>query len=681
MSNVTASGAHEVPRTIGRYEILKRIAVGGMAEVFLGRIRGEGGFEKLMAVKRVHPDLAKESQFTEMFIDEARITAGLNHSNIAQVYDFGRSRDSCFQAIEFIQGLDLTPILAFFLSQNRVPPPSLVAYIMVKVCSALEYAHAKCDNMGRPLRIIHRDVSPGNVLISFEGDVKLIDFGVAKATRRTQETARGILKGKVAFMSPEQVRGKQLDHRSDIFSAGSMMYELVTGHHPFRTDDDIVTLELIRAGKAPPPSTRLVVPEELEAIVMKAMAPKLKNRYANAGQMERDLEEFRSANTLSRHKVAAWMKKSFNEELEEVQKILSMAASAPPVEDEEPEILELDEADVVEGSSPFDALAPRDAEPAGRQALGSAPTIARDAGAAAPPTPPPQALAEQPTRARPAPEPPTQARPMPEPPTQARPAPPPPAPPVAAPPPAPDPLAAEPSVEEPPTNVKGPGLAVRIREAPLPTERAEDLRETVDEPSDSREPPSAMLSPVDPGIQLVETEEETPPAPPEEPVPSMGHMVDDMDKIKTPSGWWKVVLGAMLALGVAGALGYQIYYMLKRGPKLLPIPKQAPRTAASEASGDDPRMLTISVTAEDMPGMCLARIGDAVNESQPIPCRFRIQSGKDFKLRVTFSKYKPLLMQWTATRDRDIDLARAHRGRKIEIVSDTGESAGQEPPP
>ena len=381
MSNVTASGSREVPQTIGRYEILKRLAVGGMAEVFLGRIRGEGGFEKLVAVKRVHPDLAREAQFTEMFIDEARITAGLNHSNIAQVYDFGRSGDSCYQAIEFVQGLDLTHILAFFLNQNRVPPPSLVAYIMVKVCSALEYAHAKCDNMGRPLRIIHRDVSPGNVLVSFEGEIKLIDFGVAKASRRTQETAKGILKGKVAFMSPEQVRGKPLDHRSDIFSAGSMMYELITGHHPFRAEDDIVTLELIRAGKAPPPSKRLVVPQELEAIVMKAMEAKLKRRYPNAGKMERDLEEFRSANPLSRHKVASWMKKSFGDVQDEIQQILALAEAAPPVK--KVPTMELVEEDLVEGSSPFDSLA---APKPQLEALATAPTVAREV-AAPPPVP------------------------------------------------------------------------------------------------------------------------------------------------------------------------------------------------------------------------------------------------------------------------------------------------------
>jgi len=179
----------------------------------------------------------------------------------------------------------------------------------------------------------------------------------------------------------------------------------------------------------------------------------------------------------------------------------------------------------------------------------------------------------------------------------------------------------------------------------------------------------------------VETEEETPPAPPEEPVVSLGHMVDDPDSIKTPSGWWKVALGALLALGVAGALGYQIYYTLKRGPKLLPIPRQqALLAAADEESADDPRVLTITITGKDLPGKCLARIGDAVNESQPMPCRFRVQQGKDFKLRVTHSRHKPLLMQWSISKDRVIDVAPSRRGRKIEIVSDTDsdEAGGQE---
>ena len=665
MSSVTASGSREVPRTIGRYEILKRIAVGGMAEVFLGRIRGEGGFEKLVAVKRVHPDLAREAQFTEMFIDEARISAGLNHSNIAQIYDFGRSGDSCYQAMEFIQGLDLSHILTFFLNQNRVPPPSLVAYIMVSVCSALEYAHAKCDNMGRPLRIIHRDISPGNVLVSFEGEVKLIDFGVAKATRRTQETAKGILKGKVAFMSPEQIKGKPLDHRSDIFSAGICMWEMVTGHHPFRTDDDIVTLELIRAGKAPLPSTRLVVPEELEAIVMKAMAPKLKNRYANAGHMERDLEDFRSANPLSRHKVAAWMKKSFYEDLEEVQRILSIAASAPPVQKVSTQELSAD--DVVEGSSPFDTLSLPEPGP---EPLATAPTVARDSLSIAPPAGP-----------------------------AAKPAPPAPAPPAPVPPPPVSPPPASPPQASPPhgTPPRGrePGLAARMRAAPLTGDEAANLRETVDEPGPPPGPLAAALpaparcsvtpsasqarfsAPVDPAIKRIEVEDETPPASPEEPVASMGHMVDDLDKIKTPSGWWKVVLGALLALGVAGALSYQIYYMITRGPKMLPIPKQERRAATDERS-DEPRVITISVIAEDLPGRCKARIGDTVNESQAMPCRFRVQMGKDFKLLVTHPRLKPLRMQWSVTRDRVIDLARSKRGRKIEIISDSGEVGGEE---
>ena len=652
MSNVSASGSREVPETIGRYEILKRLAVGGMAEVFLGRIRGEGGFEKLVAVKRVHPDLAREAQFTEMFIDEARITADLNHTNIAQVYDFGRSGDSCYQAMEFVQGVDLTHVLAFFLNQNRVPPPSLVTYIMVHVCSALEYAHAKCDNTGNPLRIIHRDVSPGNVLIGFEGEIKLIDFGVAKATRRTQETAKGILKGKVAFMSPEQVRGKPLDHRSDIFSAGSMMYELITGYHPFRSEDDIVTLELIRAGKAPRPSTRLVVPEELEAIVMKAMEAKLKKRYANAGLMERDLEEFRSANPLSRHKVVAWMKKSFAKELESVRSILSLAASAPPIK--KAPTMELVADDVVEGSSPFDMAS---AKPKPKLTpIETAPTLARDR-----------------LPADPAPGPLTPPSTTPPPPTGWRePA----LPPFAAPaPPPPEPIAEEPTTALPsappaeePAAAPEPDLAARMRVAP-PMEPS-PLKGPADPLAAALPQPPPPV--VDPAIKQVVTEkEETPAAPPEEPVVSMGHMVDDIEKVKVSSGWLKVVFGVLLGLGIAGALSYQIWYTIKRGPKLLPMPKKQPGVVAEDDTADDPSIHTVSVTAETLLGKCRARIGDAVNENQVLPCRFRVQAGKDFKLLVTAGKLKPLRMQWSVKTDRVIDVKRG-RWRKIEIVSDSG---------
>ncbi len=175
---------------------------------------------------------------------------------------------------------------------------------------------------------------------------------------------------------------------------------------------------------------------------------------------------------------------------------------------------------------------------------------------------------------------------------------------------------------------------------------------------------------VDPAIQQVVAEEETPPAPLEEPVVSMGHMVDDLDGVKVSSGWLKVAFGVLLGLGIAGGLGYQIYRTITRGPKLLPMPKRQPVTAAEDDAADDPRVHTVSVTAEKLQGTCRARIGDAVNETQIIPCRFRVQAGKDFKLLVTAGKLKPLRMQWSVGKDRVIDLKRG-RWRKIAIVSDS----------
>ena len=722
MSGITSSGEREVPRNIGKYEILKRIAVGGMAEVFLGRVTREGGFEKLMAIKRVHPDLAAEGTFTDMFIDEARITAGLNHSNIAQIYDFGRSGNSCFQAIEFIPGVDLTHILAFFLNQNRVPPPSLVAFIMAKVCSALEYAHAKCDNMGRPLRIIHRDVSPGNVLVSFEGEIKLIDFGVAKATRRTQETAKGILKGKVAFMSPEQVKGKPLDHRSDIFSAGIMMYELLTGHHPFRTDDDIVTLELIRAGKAPPPSTRLVVPEDLEQICLKALAPRLSNRYPNAGQMERELDEFRSANPLSRQKVAAWMKKSFQDQLDELQKTLSV----PPPGIQKSPTFELDDEDLLAGEG--DQRAPRSVpRPAPEQPdsypqpasgpmaladtafLGSPPPASVDPRRASPgpaPAPSPAPLSMEP-QAPPAdqlpPSAPAPRSPAPRSPAPRSPAPRSPAPRSPSPPQPVTPQAGEPEQVRP-----SGGLATRLRAAPaapaaprvqnlMETEPDSDEVVTMDarisfEPprppgrvpteqdpldavlQDGQDPPAKPplerpVVPTDPGIPMITEPEDDPREEPPPRVISMGGQLDE--ELRPASGWWKVVLGVLFAAGVAGALGYQIYYMLKRGPKMVPVPAASRVVEPDEEPAADPRLVIITVTADDISGKCRARIADSVNESQVLPCRFKVPQGKDFKLRVTYPGHKPLLMHWRATADRVLEVQKQRRGKKVVVSSDS----------
>jgi len=301
-----------LPGRIGRYEIVRRLAVGGMAEVFLGRAKGEGGYEKLAAIKRILPHLAEDESFVGMFIDEARISARLSHGNIAQIFEFGQAGSSYFIAIEFVRGVDLRQILTHFRKREKVPPPAMVARIMSRVCAALDYAHDMCDEKGRHLEIIHRDASPSNVLVSFEGEVKLIDFGIAKAVHRGQETAVGTLKGKCSYMSPEQVTSRPMDRRSDIFAAGTVLFELLTGEHPFRATDELITLDRIRQADPIPPS-KLVpsVPPELEAICLRALSLDPDQRFSTAGRMEQELDRFRRNNPLTRRKMATWVRRAF----------------------------------------------------------------------------------------------------------------------------------------------------------------------------------------------------------------------------------------------------------------------------------------------------------------------------------------------------------------------------------
>ena len=300
-----------------------------MAEVLLGRTTGEGGFEKLVAIKRILPSMAENESFVKMFIDEATISAKLNHSSIGQIFEFGKAGDSYFIAMEYIQGVDLRSIHRVFRKQKIAPIPELGAYIMMHVCAALEYAHSKTDNRGQPLNIIHRDLSPSNVLVSFEGEVKLIDFGIAKAAQRLYVTVGANLKGKYAYMSPEQAFGKPVDHRSDIFGAGTLLFELLTGRNPFRADTDLATLQRVQAARVPAPS-RVVkgVDQELDRITLQSLAQSTDQRYQTAGEMQEDLEVFSKRSAFSSRRMALWMKEAFKDQIEKSRQMLIEAREA-----------------------------------------------------------------------------------------------------------------------------------------------------------------------------------------------------------------------------------------------------------------------------------------------------------------------------------------------------------------
>ncbi|HVZ72853.1 MAG TPA: serine/threonine-protein kinase, partial [Polyangia bacterium] len=291
-----------------------------MAEVFKAKTFGVEGFERLLAVKRILPNIAEDEEFIAMFIDEAKIAVQLQHANIAQIFDLGKVEDSYFIALEHVHGKDLRSIFDRMRGKREVMPIAQACWITMQVCEGLDYAHNKRDAQGRELHLVHRDISPQNVLIGYEGEVKLIDFGIAKAAGKASKTQAGILKGKFGYMSPEQVRGLPIDRRSDIFSVGIVMYELLTNERLFVGESDFSTLEKVRNVEILPPSSyNKQIPEALERIVLKALAKDPEDRYQNAIDLHDDLQAFlhKTGGFYSRKDLSAWMKKVFAVEIEE----------------------------------------------------------------------------------------------------------------------------------------------------------------------------------------------------------------------------------------------------------------------------------------------------------------------------------------------------------------------------
>ncbi len=308
------------PTPFGKYYLLDRIAVGGMAEVFKAKAVGVEGFERFLAVKRILPNIAEDEEFITMFIDEAKIAVQLQHANIAQIFDLGKVDDSFFIALEYVHGKDLRSIFDHGRKSDETLPVPQACFVVMQICEGLDYAHNKRDAQGRELNLVHRDVSPQNVLIGYDGEVKLVDFGIAKAAGKASKTQAGILKGKFGYMSPEQVRGLPVDRRSDIFSMGIVIYELLTGERLFAGESDFSTLEKVRnVDILPPSSFNKKVPTELERIVLKALARSVEDRYQNAIDLHDDLQAFLYSvgEFYSRKDLSAWMKATFSAELAE----------------------------------------------------------------------------------------------------------------------------------------------------------------------------------------------------------------------------------------------------------------------------------------------------------------------------------------------------------------------------
>ncbi|HYO57218.1 serine/threonine-protein kinase, partial [Archangium sp.] len=331
---MTTTQPKRQPIPFGKYLLLDRINIGGMAEVWRGKMFGAGGFERLVAIKRILPNIAEDEEFITMFIDEAKISVQLNHANIAKIEDLGQITNNYFIAMEYIPGKDLRAIFDRCRKKGEPAPVPLVAYVVSKMCEGLDYAHRKKNTQGQDLNIVHRDISPQNVLVSFEGEVKVIDFGIAKAVGKATKTQAGILKGKFGYMSPEQVRGLPLDRRSDIFAIGVCLYEMLTGERLFVGNSDFSVLEKVRKAEVAPPSTyNHRIPETLEKIVLKALARDVDARYQYANELGDDLQRFllTSESLFGRKDLMQYMKSTFAEDVErEKQRLQEYADIKPP---------------------------------------------------------------------------------------------------------------------------------------------------------------------------------------------------------------------------------------------------------------------------------------------------------------------------------------------------------------
>jgi serine/threonine protein kinase len=280
------------PHRFGKYILLDRLAAGGMAEVYRGKLTGEQGFEKLVVIKRMLPQVAAKAEMVTAFIDEARLAALLQHENIVHVYDFGELDDAYFIAMEYLFGQELRSVLDKADASGH--PLSLADSLTIaaRICDGLHYAHELKDLKQRPLNIIHRDISPQNIFVTYDGKIKIIDFGIAKTTVQSAHTRTGLVKGKIAYMSPEQAKGSPLDRRSDIFAAGILLYEMVTGRRMYQGTDTLKVISKVIAADYPPPEAIVPdLPEMVGGIIRKALAKDLSHRYATAWQMLTDIEE------------------------------------------------------------------------------------------------------------------------------------------------------------------------------------------------------------------------------------------------------------------------------------------------------------------------------------------------------------------------------------------------------
>jgi serine/threonine-protein kinase len=319
-----------LPQVFGRYLLLRRLSRGGMGEIFLAKLGEIQGFEKLVIIKKVLPNLAADGEFIKRFIDEAQVAIKLNHANIAPVFEVGRVDGEYFLAIAYVEGRDLRRMMSRLRERGKKLPPELALLVVRELAAGLAYAHRRTDDENKPLNLVHCDVSPPNVMVSFEGEVKIIDFGIAKSAIRLAQSNPNMGFGKFGYMAPEQLlRGGVIDKRTDLYAAGVVLYELLTGERMVpqpEGGDYRAVARAVTQGKFPPPSSKNpAIPSELDTLVMKAMAVKVDDRF-QTGEALRDAiqtELARVAPTISGDQLAAVLRELFDDELSEERELLA----------------------------------------------------------------------------------------------------------------------------------------------------------------------------------------------------------------------------------------------------------------------------------------------------------------------------------------------------------------------
>jgi len=342
---------------LGRYHLLDRIAFGGMAEIFRAKTFDADGHAHLVAVKRILSHLSVDDDFIQMLVDEAKIASLIEHANIAQVYELARAHDEYYIAMEYVDGKDVRSIIEKHRAGGRGVPAQHAAFIAAETARALSAAHGVHDAGGRALELVHRDVSPSNVICSYLGEVKLCDFGIAKATVSRVKTKAGVIKGKVKYMSPEQAMGKRLDGRSDLFSLGSVLYEMLTRTPPFQAPNEMELILKVRDAKyAPVGSLEPSVPPALAAIVDRALARPREGRFQSGEEMEAALRGFllEHAPTYTRSTLGRFLRRLFEREIERELRLLEEYVVGEPEGDVGVNLI----ADALGPSAPYTQFSP-----------------------------------------------------------------------------------------------------------------------------------------------------------------------------------------------------------------------------------------------------------------------------------------------------------------------------------